>query len=42
VTVPDEVEAQVLDKATYVEEAVSVLAAKQSLDEEEYWGPSTH
>lgn len=41
-TVPDEVEAQVLDKATYVEEAVSVLAAKQSLDEEEDRAPSTH
>jgi uncharacterized protein YutE (UPF0331/DUF86 family) len=35
-TVPDDVEEQILDKATYVEEAVSVLAAKQSLDEEEY------
>ena len=35
-TVPDDVEEHVLDKATYVEEAVSVLAAKQSLDEGEY------
>jgi len=35
-TVPDDVEAQILDKATHVEEAVSVLATKQSLDEDEY------
>jgi hypothetical protein len=41
-TVPDEVEKQVLDRATYVEGAVSVLAAKQSLDEEEYRVPSTY
>ena len=41
-TGPDEVEAQVLDKVTSVEEAVSGLAAKQSLDEEEDRAPSTH
>lgn len=35
-TVPDEVESRIVDKAEYVEEALSVLAAKRSLDEKTY------
>jgi uncharacterized protein YutE (UPF0331/DUF86 family) len=36
VTVPDDVESRIVDKAEYIEEALSVLAAKRSLDEEAY------
>jgi uncharacterized protein YutE (UPF0331/DUF86 family) len=36
VTVPDDVESRIVDRAEYVEEALSVLADKQSLDEETY------
>ena len=35
-TVPDEVETRILEKAEYVEEAVLVLADKQSLSEDAY------
>lgn len=35
-TVPDDVESRIVDKAEYIEEALSVLAAKRSLDEEAY------
>lgn len=34
--VPDDIEARILDKAEYVEEAVHVLAEKQSLDKDTY------
>jgi uncharacterized protein YutE (UPF0331/DUF86 family) len=36
VTVPDDVESRIVDRAEYVEEALSVLADKQSLDRETY------
>jgi len=36
VTVPDDVESRIVDRAEYVEEALSVLADKQTLDEETY------
>jgi uncharacterized protein YutE (UPF0331/DUF86 family) len=36
VTVPEETEERILDKAIYVEEAVSVLIRKQTLSIEEY------
>ncbi|MFW5938415.1 MAG: type VII toxin-antitoxin system HepT family RNase toxin [Halanaeroarchaeum sp.] len=35
-TVPDDVEARIVDRAEYVEEALSVLADKRTLDEETY------
>ena len=35
-TVPADVEARILDKAEYVEEALTVLAEKQSIDRETY------
>jgi uncharacterized protein YutE (UPF0331/DUF86 family) len=38
VKVPDHVETSIVDKATYVEDAVAVLAAKRSLDEAVYRG----
>jgi len=38
VKVPDDVETSIVDKATYVEDAVAVLAAKRSLDEAVYRG----
>jgi len=36
VTVPDEIEARIIDKAAYVEEAVTILSEKQSLDRTTY------
>jgi uncharacterized protein YutE (UPF0331/DUF86 family) len=36
VTVDDEIEERILDKAEYIEEAVSVLSQKRSLDENTY------
>lgn len=35
-TVPDDIEARIVDKTEYVEEAVTVLSRKQSLDAETY------
>lgn len=35
-TVPDDIEARILEKAEYVEEAITVLAEKQSLDRATY------
>lgn len=35
-TVGDETEERILDKASYVEEAVTVLNRKRALDEETY------
>lgn len=35
-TVPDDVESRIVDKAEYVEEALTVLSQKQNLDEETY------
>ena len=35
-TVPDDVESRIVDRAEYVEEALSVLADKRSLDRETY------
>lgn len=35
-TVSDETEERILDKATYVEKTVSILVRKQTLDKEEY------
>ena len=35
-TVPDEVESRIVDKAEYVEGALTVLSQKQDLDEETY------
>ncbi|MFT4923511.1 MAG: hypothetical protein ACI8XM_002738 [Haloarculaceae archaeon] len=35
-TVPDDVESRIVDKAEFIEEALSVLAAKRSLDVETY------
>jgi uncharacterized protein YutE (UPF0331/DUF86 family) len=36
VTIPDEIEARIIDKAAYVEEAVTILSEKQSLDRTTY------
>jgi len=36
VTVPDDIETRILDKAEHLEEAVTVLSEKQSLDRETY------
>jgi uncharacterized protein YutE (UPF0331/DUF86 family) len=36
VKVPDETEARILDKTAYIQEAVTVLSRKQSLDERTY------
>lgn len=35
-TVPADIEARILDKAEYVEEALTILAEKQSIDRETY------
>ena len=35
-TAPDDIEARILEKAEYVEEAITVLAEKQSLDRATY------
>jgi len=35
-TVPDDIEARILEKASYVEEAISVLASKRKLDKQTY------